>query len=260
MQDKGSRFVALSNNDYESKEQHQIEQSSFKETGIDYSKNFEQKVNSWISKRISKGVIDNNWKRLVSPTNSTPGKMYGLVKTDKVNNSVRVITSRCNAAIESLSIYIEHVLFELSESMPSRIKDSNHLLDIIDNMNSMFLPANAILVSFDIVNMFPNIDNKSGLDAVKSVLLKRSTNTPPVECILEGLELCLTCNNSIFNNRNFLQTDGTAQGPHMSCSYSDIAMSKFDTAALRYHFQSTLWKRFRDDILVIWTHGTDTLE
>ena len=34
----------------------------------------------------------------------------------------------------------------------------------------------------------------------------------------EGLELCLTCNNSIFKNGNFLQTDGTAEGPHMSCS------------------------------------------
>ena len=202
VQDKGSRFVVLSNNDYESKVQHQIERSSFTETDIDYSKNFEEKVNSWISKWTSKGVIDNNWKRFITPANSRPGKMYGLVKTHKVNNPVRVITSGCNTAIESLSIYIEHVLFELSEGMPSRIKDSNHLLDIIDNMNSMFLPANAILVSFDIVNMFPNIDNKSGLDALKSILLRRSTNTPPVKCILEGLELNLTCNNSIFNNGN----------------------------------------------------------
>ena len=159
-----------------------------------------------------------------------------------------------------MSLYIEHVLLELSESISSRIKDSNHLLDIIDNINSMFSPANAILVSLDIVNMFPNIDNKSDLDAVKSILLNRSTNTPPVECTLEGLKPCLTCNNSIFNNRNLLQTDGVAQTPHMSCSYSDIAMSKFDTAALQYHFQPTLWKRFRDDILTIWTHGSDTLE
>ena len=119
-----------------------------------------------------------------------------------------------------------------------------YLVDIIDNLNSMLLPANASLVSFDIANMFPNIDNKSGLDALKSVLLRKPPNTPPVKCILEGLELCLTYNNSIFNNRNFLQTDGTAQGPHMSCSYSDIAMSKFDTAALQYHFQPTLWKEF----------------
>ena len=124
----------------------------------------------------------------------------------------------------------------------------------------MFFPTNTILVTLDIVNMFPNIGNKSGLDSVTSVLLKRSTNTPPVECILEGLELCFRCNNSIFNNRNFLQTDGTPQGPHTPLSYSDIAMSKFDTAALQYHPQPILLKRFRDDILIIWAHGTDTLE
>ena len=45
--------------------------------------------------------------------------------------------------------------------MPSRIKDSNHLLDITDNINSMFLPTDTVLVNFDIVNMFPKIDNKS---------------------------------------------------------------------------------------------------
>ena len=46
VQDKGSRFVVLSNDDYESKVQHQIERSSFTEIDIEYSKNFEEKVNS----------------------------------------------------------------------------------------------------------------------------------------------------------------------------------------------------------------------
>ena len=44
VQDKGSRFVILSNNDYESKVQHQIERSSFTKTDIDYSKNFKKKL------------------------------------------------------------------------------------------------------------------------------------------------------------------------------------------------------------------------
>ena len=76
----------------------------------------------------------------------------------------------------------------------------------------------------------------------------------------ERFRTLLKCNNSILNNRNFLQTDGTAQEPHMSCSYSDIAMSKFDTAALQNHFQPTLWKRFRNNILPILTHCSDNLE
>ena len=182
----------MSDNDYESKVQHQIDRSLFTEIGIDYSKNFEKRVKSWIWKWTSKGVIDNNWKKFITPTYSTTRKIYGLAKTHEVNNPVRVVTSTCNTAIESLSNEIKHVLFVFSESMPSRIKDSNHLLHIIDSINSMFLPANVILVTFDFVNMFCNIDNKTGLDAVKSVLLKTSTNTTPVKCILKSLELCLT--------------------------------------------------------------------
>ena len=46
----------------------------------------------------------------------------------------------------------------------------------------------------------------------------------------------------------------------MSCSYSGIAISKFDTVALQYHFQPTIQKRFRNQILKIWVHSSDTLE
>ena len=32
---------------------------------------------------------------------------------------------------------------------------------------------------------------------------------PPTDCIFEALKLCLESNNSDFNNKHFLQTDGT---------------------------------------------------
>ena len=99
VQDQGSRSVVLSNNDCESKVQHPIDRSSFTETDIDYSKNFEEKVNSVIWKWSSKREIYNNWKRFITPTNSTFWKMYGLVKTHKINKPVRVITSGCNTAM-----------------------------------------------------------------------------------------------------------------------------------------------------------------
>ena len=45
VQDKGSPFVVFSNNYYESKVQHEIDRSSFTDIDIDYSNNFEEKVN-----------------------------------------------------------------------------------------------------------------------------------------------------------------------------------------------------------------------
>ena len=77
--------------------------------------------------------------------------------------------------------------------------------------------------------------------------------------LLEALELCLACNNSIFNNENYLQIDDTGEGPHMPCSYADIAMADFDKEALEYHFSPTTWKRFRDDVFVFWSRGRESL-
>ena len=63
--------------------------------------------------------------------------------------------------------------------------------------------------------MFPNIDNNLRLSSVKKYLNLCSKNIPPTNCLLEALELCLTRNNSIFNNKNYFTKDGTAQAQHM---------------------------------------------
>ena len=55
------------------------------------------------------------------------------------------------------------------------------------------------------------------------------------------------------------QTHGTAQGPHMSCSYSDIAMAHFGNRAENYTLKPTVWKRFRDDVFSVWIHNIKSL-
>ena len=99
-----------------------------------------------------------------------------------------------------------------------------------------------------------------GIESVRNILLNRDDNTPSAECIIEVLELCLNCNNSIFNNQYFLQVDGTAQGPHMSCSYSDIAKYSYDLKTLSYVPAVKCWKRFPDDVFVLWEHSRDDLD
>ena len=34
--------------------------------------------------------------------------------------------------------------------------------DTVDNLNDFDLPENSVLVSFEVVNIFPSIDNESG--------------------------------------------------------------------------------------------------
>ena len=126
--------------------------------------------------------------------------MYGNVNAHKKNNPVRVITSDCNTTMENLSTFNENVLFELASELPSQIKDNCHMSDIIDDMNNSNLSSSAILVSFDVVNMFPCIDNNMGITSVRKYLDERECKDLPTDCVIEALELCLSCNNSVFNN------------------------------------------------------------
>ena len=56
-----------------------------------------------------------------------------------------------------------------------------------------------------------------------------------------------------------MQTDVTAQGPHMSCSYADSTLVTFVNRVLACNCSPTIWKRFRDDFFVVWAHGSAVL-
>ena len=45
----------------------------------------------------------------------------------------------------------------------------------------------------------------------------------------------------------------------MSCSYVDLALATFDNRALAYNCSPTTWKRFHDDVFVVWVDGSATL-
>ena len=133
------------------------------------------------------------------------------------------------------------------------------MLDIIDDLNNLNLYFEPDLVSLDIINMFLSIGNKMRINFVVTFLDERACKDPPTQCVIEALEQCLSCNNSVFNNADYIQTDSTAQGPHMSCSYSDIPTAGHGSKALMYDFLPKVWKRFRDDVFVVWTHDTTKL-
>ena len=131
-----------------------------------------------------------------------------------------MIISGCGTTVEFLSIFVEKYLYKEVNKIDSRIKDTPDMLNIIDNINGRnIITKDSVVASFDAVNMFPSIDNVLGLEAVSEILQNKESDFPPTECILDALKLCLECNNSVFNNHFYLQVDGTAMGPHMSCMY-----------------------------------------
>ena len=71
-----------------------------------------------------------------------------------------------------ISIFVENYLYKEVNKIDSRIKDTPDILTIIDNVNGRnIITKNSVLVRFDVVNMFPSIDNVLGLEAVSEILI-----------------------------------------------------------------------------------------
>ena len=68
--------------------------------------------------------------------------------------------------------------------------------------------------------------------------------------------MCLESNNSVFNNKYFFQTDGTAQGPHMSCSCSNIAIESL----IKKHYSITTQLQARIDFEIMYSHSREDLD
>ena len=77
--------------------------------------------------------------------------MYGLNKTHKENNPVRIFTIGCGRVFIN---FFEKYLYKKVNKIDSTIKNTPDMLNTIDMINnSNIFTKNSVLVSFDIVNM-----------------------------------------------------------------------------------------------------------
>ena len=81
---------------------------------------------------------------------------------------------------------------------------------------------------------------------------------PLRKVIHQFLEYILKENYFTFNDKLYLQKHGTAVGTKMAPSFANIFMGALEQTLLSSspdHLIPFMWKRFMDDIFLIWTHG-----
>ena len=119
----------------------------------------------------------------------------------------------------------------------------------------------AILVSIDVVGLYPHIPHNEGLEAIRKILNTRTNQAIPTDDIVNLAELVLRNNNFEFDGKHFLQKRGTAIGTRMAPAYANIFMHDLESRLLDLApVKPYLWLRYIDDIFMIWTAGEDQLQ
>ena len=148
--------------------------------------------------------------------------------------------------------------------MPSYIEDTPDLLRKFEQLNEEGnLPPGAKPFSIDIKSFYTNIILREGLEAFKEMLDEIPKKSIPTEYLIKLLKLVMECNIFKFNNEFWIQLIGTCMGTRVAPTYANVFMGKLEKEMLSKcpeHLKKFIhtWRRFIDDILVIWTGSDET--
>lgn len=207
---------------------------------------------------MKNGKIFEKAKHSLVPLSPIAGRFYLLPKIHKPGNPGRPIVSGIGTVTEPLSCYVDSLIHNIPPTFSSYLKDTNHFLtDIID----LDIPDGSLLVTMDVTSLYTNIPHEDGihavLDAYDNLPFAKQVDTPTLGMLLK---LILQLNNFEFNGDHFVQVSGTSMGTKIGPNYANIFMGALEekflgTCSLKPYY----YKRYIDDIFLIWHHGESQL-
>ena len=133
--------------------------------------------------------------------------------------------------------------------------DTGHFLEKFRELGRV--PENSILVTADVVGLYPRIPHSDGMQALHQKLENRLDKT---EDLVAMTEFVLKNNYFEINSDIYHQKSGTAIATKFAAPYACLFMDRVETEFLESEtIKPWVWLRYIDDIFFVWTDGADKL-
>jgi len=257
--DKGSAVVVMDRDRYIREGYRQLNDDNiYKRVDSTSVQQVEVDIKRLVKTLRDDNVIPKEMADYAIKEDTRPARFYLLPKVHKKGVPGRPVISACGSATEGLSEIVDYFLQPFIPLIPSFIKDTDDFIRKIRTITS--IPPGALLVTIDVVALYPSIPHVDGINALRTFLTENTLPAKVIDGVCEMADLVLKKNVFEFNSEFFLQLSGTAIGTKMAPAYANAFMHIFERGLLS---TATLlpdkWFRYIDDIFLIWTHGEEKL-
>ena len=186
--DKGSVIVIWDKQDYLKECQLQLSNKSFyKEVERDALQGVMQKIRNTVLDMLRKKKIDKklfNYLLLL-------GRFYLLPKIHKRMTNIpgRPVIFSNGTSTENRSSYLDCHLQSLIPHVPHILEDTRDFVNRIQDL--LDLPESSILVSFDVVGLYPRIPHEEGIETMVEYLETRDDKTVLIKSLCDLASIVL---------------------------------------------------------------------
>ena len=270
--DKGGAVVVQDYEQYEKEAWRQLDKTEHYEVlHKNPTKEVATKSNAFMKTLLKEGTIDEKcyeWGQVNEETVRTH-TFHHLPKIHKDCETPpgRPIIAGNNGPTERLSKLVDHWLQPIVQALPSYLRDTTHFLQAVEAWKEKMEPIqeDVLIVTVDVVALYPSIPHEEVSESLQHMLRKNrhlATDVPRTPLLLDIVNHILKNNVFDFDGHIFRQIHGTAMGTPMAPAIANLFMGWVEERLLPsapYHISTDLWRRFIDDVIMLWTHGEEKL-
>ena len=179
-------------------------------------------------------------------------KLSSFIAFVETSLTGRPIVGAFECPTTSASIWLHHTLgpFVFDDKNTQVLKDNRQLLK---DLSAATFDSDTVLVVADVNSLYPSIPIHEACDMIEIFLVDKGMDATFAKFVVKTLRLVLTSNTFTFDDKYWLQLQGTAMGTHCG---PDFAILFLLILELRLKTVWLFFKRFLDDLFLLFKNMT----
>jgi hypothetical protein len=211
-------------------------------------------IKEWLRRHTK--ILTKDEKRFINhhlDANEEPfAAFYATMKVHKPPPlRTRPIVSCSGCLTQAIGVWVDDKLQIAAKAQRSYFKSS---FDLKKDLSALAIPPNSSLFIADAVSMYTNIPTDRALLFIGTYLRQKRFPGIPVQALMEALSLVMKNNIFTFGNTTWKQLTGTAMGTPPAPPWATLYFALCEETVIpQFEDNLTLYRRFIDDILGVWT-------
>lgn len=193
-------------------------------------------MNNFITKiknelNSSNFLIDAKLRSKLSPNNTLPPRLYGLLKVHKSDIfediPIRPVVAFTNSPVYNLTKWLNLLLKEVLDNyFTFTVRNS---IELSKKLKERVLHPREILLSLDVTSLFTNVPRTEVLQILDGFLISINYHPGKKIELLRLVDVCLKQSFFQYNNKLYDQPSGLAMGSPISPILADLFMHHFES-------------------------------